>query len=51
MAKAKAAKPVPFPVPTVGLRRARPHVEVYLSDPRRSKPERLKTVLLGEIEA
>ncbi len=34
-----------------GLRRARPHVEVYLSDPRRTKPERLKTVLLGEIES
>jgi len=34
-----------------GLRRARPHVEVYLSDPRRSKPEKLKTVLLGEIES
>jgi hypothetical protein len=33
-----------------GLRRARPHIEVYLSDPRRSKPENLKTVLLGEIE-
>ena len=33
-----------------GLRRARPHVEVYLSDPRRTKPEKLKTVLLGEIE-
>ncbi len=33
-----------------GLRRARPHVEIYLSDPRRSKPEKLKTVLLGEIE-
>lgn len=33
-----------------GRRRARPHVEVYLSDPRRSKPEKLRTVLLGEIE-
>ena len=34
-----------------GLRRARPHVEIYLSDPRRSKPEALKTVLLGEVES
>jgi hypothetical protein len=33
-----------------GLRRAHPHVEVYLSDPRRSKPEKLKTVLLGDVE-
>lgn len=33
-----------------GLRRAHPHVEVYLSDPRRSKPEKLRTVLLGDIE-
>ena len=33
-----------------GLRRAHPHVEIYLSDPRRAKPEKLKTVLLGEIE-
>jgi hypothetical protein len=32
------------------LRRAHPHVEVYLSDPRRAKPEKLKTVLLGDIE-
>jgi hypothetical protein len=36
---------------TAGLRRARPHVEIYLSDPRRSKPEKLKTVLLGEIDS
>jgi hypothetical protein len=34
-----------------GLRRARPHVEIYLSDPRRSKAEALKTVLLGEVES
>jgi len=33
-----------------GLRRAQPHVEVYVSDPRRTRPEKLKTVLLGEIE-
>jgi hypothetical protein len=33
-----------------GLRRAHPHVEVYLSDPRRSKPEKLETVLLGDVE-
>jgi len=33
-----------------GLRRAQPHVEVYLLDPRRTRPEKLKTVLLGEIE-
>ena len=32
-----------------GLRRARPHIEVYLSDPRRAKPEKLRTVLLGEL--
>jgi hypothetical protein len=34
-----------------GLRRARPHVEVYLSDPRRTKPEKLRTVLLGEVDS
>jgi hypothetical protein len=33
-----------------GLRRAHAHVEIYLSDPRRSKPEKRKTVLLGEVE-
>ena len=33
-----------------GLCRAHPHVEVYLSDPRRAKPEKLKTVLLGDVE-
>ncbi len=32
------------------LRRARPHVEIYLSDPRRTKPEKLRTILLAEIE-
>jgi hypothetical protein len=34
-----------------GLRRSRPHLEVYLSDPRRTKPEKLRTVLFGELEA
>ncbi len=33
-----------------GLRRARPHVEIYLSDPRRTKPGKLRTILLAEIE-
>jgi hypothetical protein len=34
-----------------GLRRAPPHVEIYLSDPRRTAPAKLRTVLLGELEA
>jgi hypothetical protein len=38
-------------VAAAGLRRSRPHLEVYLSDPRRTKPEKLRTVLLGELEA
>ena len=50
MAKAKAAKTAPLPA-AAGLRRARSHVEVYLSNPRRTKPEKLKTVLLGRIES
>lgn len=33
-----------------GLRRARPHVEIYLSDPRRTRPEKLRTILLAAIE-
>jgi len=33
-----------------GLRRARPHVEIDLSDPRRTRPEKLRTILLAEIE-
>lgn len=33
-----------------GLRRARPHVEIYLSDPRRTRPEKLRTILLVDIE-
>jgi hypothetical protein len=37
-------------VAAAGLRRARPHVEVYLSDPRRTTPAKLRTVLLGELE-
>ncbi len=36
-------------VEATGLRPARPHVEIYLSDPRRTAPDRLKTVLLREI--
>jgi hypothetical protein len=31
-----------------GLRPARPHAEIYLGDPRRSQPSKLKTVLLKE---
>lgn len=38
-------------VAAAGLWRSRPHLEVYLSDPRRTKPEKLRTVLLGELEA
>ncbi|MBL8921726.1 MAG: GyrI-like domain-containing protein [Myxococcaceae bacterium] len=32
-----------------GLRPGRSHLEVYLSDPRRTKPAKLKTVLLREL--
>jgi len=32
-----------------GLHAVRPHIEIYLSDPRRTAPERLKTVLLKEV--
>lgn len=32
-----------------GLSPVRPHLEVYLSDPRRTPPEKLKTVLLKEV--
>jgi hypothetical protein len=35
---------------TRGLRPARAHLEVYLSDPRRTAPPRLRTVLLRELE-
>jgi hypothetical protein len=35
-------------VEAAGLRPARPHLEVYLSDPRRTAPARLRTVLLRE---
>jgi hypothetical protein len=34
-----------------GLTTRNPHVEVYLSDPRRTKPKSLKTVLLVEVVA
>ena len=34
-----------------GLRPARPHLEIYLSDPRRTAPARLRTVLLRELVA
>jgi hypothetical protein len=37
-------------VEAAGLRRAHPHVEIYLNDPRRTAPGRLRTVLLGEVE-
>jgi len=36
-------------VDVAGLRPARSHLEVYLSDPRRTAPERLRTVLLREL--
>jgi hypothetical protein len=32
-----------------GRAAARPHIEVYLSDPRRTAPAKLRTVLLREI--
>lgn len=32
-----------------GLQPAPSHVEVYLSDPRRTRPDRLETVLLREL--
>jgi hypothetical protein len=31
-----------------GLRPVRPHIEIYLSDPQRTKPDKLKTVLLKQ---
>lgn len=34
-----------------GYRLARPHHEIYLGDPRRAKPERLKTILRHQIIA
>jgi hypothetical protein len=37
-------------VEAAGLRRVRPHVEIYLSDPRRTAPGKLRTVLLGEVQ-
>jgi hypothetical protein len=36
-------------VEAAGFRLARSHLEVYLSDPRRTAPERLRTVLLREL--
>jgi hypothetical protein len=36
---------------TAGLRPGNAHLEVYISDPRRTKPDRLKTVLLLEVQA
>jgi hypothetical protein len=36
-------------IQAAGLRPVRPHIEVYLSDPRRTPPEKLKTVLLKEL--
>lgn len=36
-------------VGAAGLRPARSHVEIYLSDPRRTAPSRLRTVLLREV--
>ena len=36
-------------IAAAGLRPVRPHIEVYLSDPRRTSPEKLKTVLLKEL--
>jgi hypothetical protein len=32
-----------------GLQAVRPHIEVYLGDPRRTSPEKLKTILLKEV--
>ncbi len=37
-------------VAAAGLRPARAHLEIYLSDPRRVAPARLRTVLLREVE-
>lgn len=37
-------------VAAAGLRPARAHLEIYLSDPRRTAPARLRTVLLRELE-
>ena len=37
-------------VAAAGLRPARVHLEIYLSDPRRTAPARLRTVLLRELE-
>jgi len=36
-------------IEATGLRPVRPHIEVYLSDARRTSPEKLKTVLLKEL--
>jgi hypothetical protein len=33
-----------------GLRPVRPHIEIYLGDPRRTAPEKLKTVLLKAVQ-
>jgi len=38
-------------VGAAGLRPARSHLEIYLSDPRRTAPSRLRTVLLREVLA
>jgi len=37
-------------VAAAGRRPARPHVEIYLSDPRRTSPVKLRTVLLRELD-
>jgi len=36
-------------IEAAGLRPVRPHIEVYLSDPKRTSPEKLKTVLFKEL--
>jgi hypothetical protein len=36
-------------IAAAGLRPARPHLEIYLSDPRRTAPAKLRTVLLREL--
>jgi hypothetical protein len=38
-------------IEAAGLRPARSHLELYLSDPRRTAPARLRTVLLREVIA
>jgi hypothetical protein len=36
-------------ITAAGLRASHHHLEVYLGDPRRSEPEKLKTVLFKEL--